>query len=87
VSASGQNMGAIVRAKAQHNASCAFPPHTVRLHPFEIERMGWEEGDTIAGLTVEADSSLGTGTLRLICDRVEPPELEVTEAIGSEVHA
>jgi hypothetical protein len=79
VSTEAKNFEAIVKAKAAHNASCPFPPHTVRMNPFEIERMQWEEGDTIAGLVLEADGSLGTGAFRLVCDGMEPPELEIEE--------
>ena len=87
VSAAAKNFEAIVKAKAQHNANCPFPPHAVRMHPFEIERMQWEEGDLIAGLVLEGDSKLGTGEFRLICDGTEPPELELeeTEVIGAPV--
>jgi hypothetical protein len=85
VSASAKNLEAIVRAKAQHSTRCPFPPHTVRMHPHEIDRMGWEEGDVIAGLTLEADPTLGTGSLRLICDRNEPPELEAVDAVSDKV--
>jgi hypothetical protein len=74
-----KNFEAIVKAKAEHNTNCPFPPHTVRMSPFEIERMGWEEGDLIAGLTLEADAKLGTGAFRLVCDGSEPPELEIEE--------
>jgi hypothetical protein len=79
VSAEAKNFEAIVKAKAEHNKHCPFPPHTVRMNPFEIERMQWEEGDTIAGLVLEADAKLGTGAFRLVCDGMEPPELEIEE--------
>lgn len=78
-SAEGKNFEAIVKAKAQHNKDCPFPPHTVRMNPFEIERMQWEEGDTIAGLLLEGDGKVGTGSFRLICDGMEPPELDIEE--------
>jgi hypothetical protein len=79
VSAEAKNFEAIVKAKADHNRHCPFPPHTVRMNPFEIERMQWEEGDTIAGLLLEADAKLGTGAFRLVCDGMEPPELETED--------
>ncbi len=79
MSAEAKNFEAIVKAKAAHNKNCPFPPHTVRMSPFEIERMQWEEGDTIAGLVLEADPKLGTGAFRLVCDGMEPPELEIEE--------
>lgn len=75
-SSQARNFEAIVKAKADHNRQCPFPPHTVRMNPHEIERMGWEEGDTIAGLALESDPRLGTGAFRLVCDGMEPPELE-----------
>ncbi len=83
--AEAKNFEAIAKAKVDHNRQCPFPPHTVRMHPFEIERMQWEEGDTIAGLLLESDSKLGTGAFRLVCDGMEPPELdiEVTEVISA----
>ena len=79
MSAEAKNFEAIARAKADHNRRCPFPPHTVRMHPFEIERMRWTEGDVIAGLVLEADPKLGTGAFRLVCDGLEPPELEVED--------
>lgn len=74
-----RNFEAIVKAKAEHNRKCPFPPHSVRMNPFEIERMGWEEGDMIAGLVLEADGRIGTGAFRLVCDGMEPPELEIEQ--------
>src|SRR5439155_26977017 len=82
MSAEGKNFEAILKAKADHNAKCPFPPHTVRMNPFEIERMQWEEGDTIAGLVLEADPKLGTGAFRLVCDAMEPPRLGLEEGDG-----
>ncbi|MCW2999461.1 MAG: hypothetical protein JWN65_3010 [Solirubrobacterales bacterium] len=79
MSAEAKNFEAISKAKAAHNKACPFPPHTVRMNPFEIERMQWEEGDTIAGLLLESDAKLGTGAFRLICDGMEPPELDIEE--------
>ena len=79
MSAEAKNFEAITKAKADHTAKCPFPPHTVRMNPFEIERMSWEEGDTIAGLVLEGDPKVGTGAFRLICDGMEPPELEIEE--------
>jgi hypothetical protein len=77
--AEARNFEAIVKAKEAHNRICPFPPHTVRMNPHEIERMGWEEGDTIAGLVLEADPRIGTGAFRLVCDGMEPPELDIEE--------
>src|SRR5919107_608465 len=64
------------------------------MNPFEIERMQWEEGDTIAGLLLEGDPKVGTGAFRLVCDGMEPPELETEDfeamtapAPGRRLHA
>ena len=82
-----KNFEAIHKAKADHTARCPFPPHTLRMNPFEIERMQWEEGDTIAGLVLEADGKIGTGAFRLVCDGMEPPELDIeqTDVIAAPV--
>jgi hypothetical protein len=87
VNPEAKNFEAIAKAKEAHNKTCPFPPHAIRMNPFEIERMGWEEGDTIAGLLLEGDPKIGTGSFRLVCDGMEPPELEIeeVEAIGSPV--
>ena len=74
--AQASNFEAIAKAKSDHNRLCPFPPHSVRMNPFEIERMGWEEGDLIAGLVLEGDPAVGTGAFRLVCDGMEPPELD-----------
>ncbi len=85
--AEAKNLEAISKAIDQHNANCPFPAAEVRMNPFEIERMGWEVGDVIAGLTLEADPKLGTGAFRLVCDGMEPPELEIDEEVVIEAPA
>jgi hypothetical protein len=78
-----KNLEAISRAIDQHNANCPFPASEVRMSPFEVERLGWEE---IRGLPIVADSSLGTGRFRIVCARdSEGGGLEELEAIGSPV--
>jgi hypothetical protein len=76
-----KNLEAISRAIDQHNANCPFPASEVRMNPFEIERLGWEE---IRGLPIVGDASLGTGRFRIVCSRDGEGEgLEETEAIGT----
>ena len=78
-----QNLEAIARAIDQHNANCPFPAAEVRMSPFEIERLGWEE---IRSLPIIPDSSLGNGRFRIVCSRdAEGGELEEVEAIGKPV--
>jgi hypothetical protein len=76
-----RNLEAISKAIDQHNSSCPFPASEVRMNPFEIERLGWEE---IRGLPLVPDPALGTGRFRIVCSREgEGLELEETEAIGT----
>jgi hypothetical protein len=81
VSAEGKNLEAISRAIDQHNSGCPFPAAEVRMNPFEIERLGWEE---IRGLPIVGDPELGTGRFRIICAKdLDGAGLEETEAIGT----
>src|ERR1044072_2483390 len=78
-----KNLEAISKAIDQHNSNCPFPAAEVRMNPFEIERLGW---DQIRGLPLVPDSELGTGRFRIVCSRdLEPVVLEVVEAVGQEV--
>jgi hypothetical protein len=78
-----KNLEAISEAIDQHNASCPFPAAEVRMNPFEVERLGW---DQIRGLPVVADAEIGTGRFRIVCSRdLDGDGLEVTEAVGKEL--
>lgn len=81
-SAEVKNLEAISKAIDQHNSSCPFPAAEVRMNPFEIERLGWEE---IRGLPIVGDPDLGTGRFRIICSRdMDGEDLEEVEAVGRE---
>jgi hypothetical protein len=83
--AEAKNLEAISKAIDQHNANCPFPAAEVRMNPFEVERLGWEE---IRGLPVVGDPAIGTGRFRIVCSRdVDGEELEETEAIGTPLEA
>ena len=78
-----KNLEAISKAIDQHNASCPFPASEVRMSPFEVERLGWDE---IRGLPVVADPALGTGRFRIVCSQEgDGSEIEEIEAIGEPV--
>ena len=78
-----KNLEAISKAIDQHNANCPFPAAEVRMNPFEIERLGWEE---IRGLPLVGDPELGTGRFRIVCSRdLEDDGLEIVEAVGQEL--
>ena len=75
-----KNLEAIAAAIDQHNKTCPYPAAEVRMNPFEVERLGWDE---IRGLPIVADPEIGTGRFRIVCSREgEGSELEETEAIG-----
>jgi hypothetical protein len=79
--AEAKNLEAISRAIDHHNESCPFPASEVRMNPFEVERLGWEE---VRGLPVVADATLGTGRFRIVCSREgEGAGIEELEAVGT----
>jgi hypothetical protein len=83
VSSEGKNLEAISKAIDQHNSNCPFPAAEVRMNPFEVERLGWEE---IRGLPVVPEVNMGTGSFRIICSRdVGGEGIEEVEAVGREL--
>lgn len=81
--AAAKNLEAISKAIDQHNSSCPFPAAEVRMNPFEVKRLGWEE---IRGLPIVGDPEIGTGRFRIVCSReLDGGELEEVEAIGHPV--
>ena len=88
--ASAKNMQAVCMAKEAHDKSCPWGGKGTEVHMawFDIERMGWEEGDVICGLVVVGDQTVATGMMRVTCDaepdgggRTEQEE-EVVEAVS-----
>jgi hypothetical protein len=87
--ASAKNMQAVCKAKEVHDNSCPWGGKANRVHLswFDLERIGWEEGDVICGLIVVGDEKVSTGMMRVTCD-AEPDEgrqeaeEEVVEAVG-----
>ncbi len=81
MSAEAKNLEAISNAIDQHNSNCPWPASEVRMNPFEVERLGWDE---IRGLPLVADPAISTGRFRIVCSREdEGAGLEETEAIGA----
>ena len=82
-SAEAKNLEAIAKAIDQHNRNCPFPAAEVRMNPFEVERLGW---DQIRGLPVVPDPEIGTGRFRIVCSRDLGGEgIEEVEAVGREM--
>ena len=78
-----KNLEAISMAIDKHNAECEFPASEVRMNPFEVERLGWDE---IRGLPVVGDPELETGRFRIVCSGMgEGDELEEVEAVGEPI--
>jgi len=80
VNSEAKNLEAIAAAIERHNRSCPYPAAEVRMNPFEVERLGWDE---IRGLPIVPDPEISTGRFRIVCSRDgEGEEIEATEAIG-----
>jgi hypothetical protein len=75
-----KNLEAISKAIDHHNASCQFQAVAVEMNPFEVDRLGW---DTIRGLPIRTNPSLGTGSFRIVCAR-EEGEPETVEAMAEQ---
>lgn len=91
LSKEAQNMKAIYKAKHHHDNNCRYGGVGKRIYmtAFDIERMGWEEGDVIAGLKLLIDPKGQTGRFRVECDNEPNAEPEITEEVKDEdlVHA
>ena len=48
---------------------------------FDIERLGWEEGDQIAGLTIVGDDKRQPYSIRVTCDAEPRPDQQEEEEI------
>lgn len=81
MSKSAENMKAIYDAKKHHDVNCPWKGEGKRIYMtgFDIERMGWEEDDVIAGLVLKIDTNLATGRFRVECDNEPTAEPEITE--------
>ena len=82
-SSEAKNLEAISKAIDAHKQSYEFPAVAVAMNPFEVERLGW---DSIRGLPIRPDPSLGTGAFRIICarDELETETEEVVEAVSTQ---
>jgi hypothetical protein len=81
-SSEAKNLEAISKAIDQHDSACEWPAVAVEMNPFEIERLGW---DSIRGLPLRANPSMGTGSFRIVCAREQgEPEEEIVEAVAEQ---
>lgn len=79
-SSEAKNLEAICRALDHHDRTCPFPALEIRMNPFEVKRLGWEE---IRGIPIVADPGMGTGCFRIICDANQQDEHDVASKMVS----
>jgi hypothetical protein len=76
-----KNLERFAQAIAAHDRE--NPTHTahgIGLAHFDLERLGFEEGEEILpGITIQADSGV-TGNFRVLCDGQHDEEREAAEA-------
>ena len=65
MSAAAKNLAALQAAVVQHNGNCGSPLTEIRMNPFEVDRLGW---DDFRGIPIVTDETLPTGRFRLVCD-------------------
>jgi hypothetical protein len=64
MTAVAKNLAAIQAAIVQHNGNCGEPITEIRMNPFEVERLGW---DDFQGIPIKPDDKLPTGRFTLVC--------------------
>ena len=87
--ASAKNMQAVCKAKEHHDRTCPWGGTATEVHLnwFDVERMGWEEGDVICGLVVIGDSKVSTGMMRVTCDAEPDDDRQESEEVEEVVEA
>src|SRR3954454_11667016 len=82
-------MKVVCQAKDVHDRTCVWGGKATEVHLayFDIERIGWEEGDLICGLIVVGDSAVATGMMRVTCDAEPDGGREEEEAVEEVVDA
>ena len=81
-SSQAKNLEAISKAIDEHNSACEWPAVAIEMNQFEIERLGW---DSIRGLPLRANPSMGSGSFRIVCAREQgEPEEEIVEAVAEQ---
>jgi len=86
----GKNLQAFQIAVNVHDRE--NPTHTaygIGLAPFDLERLGFDEGETVLpGITIHADDGV-TGNFRVLCDgdhlaESEAEQAEVVDAVSTQ---
>ncbi len=87
--ASAKNMQAVCGAREQHDKTCPWGGTGTEVHMnwFDIERIGWEEGDVICGLVVVGDERDAAGMMRVTCDAEPDDDRSEEEQVEEVVEA
>ena len=80
-STEARNLEKISQAIDQHARNCEWPAVAIEMNPFELERLGW---DSIRGLPLRPNPSMGTGRFRVVCARDEGEPGEPVEAVAEQ---
>lgn len=63
------NLKAISDAIDVHDRNCGRPAVEIRMAPFEVERLGWDE---IRGVPIVGDPAMQTGRVLILCEHDLP---------------
>lgn len=72
-----KNLARICEAIEIHDRRCGRPAVEIRMCPFEVERLGWDE---VRGIPVVADEDLGSGRFLILCEH-DLPARQVSESV------
>lgn len=64
MSAVAKNLKAIQMAIVQHNGNCDSPLLEIKMNPYEVERLDFDE---FRGIPIRGDDEMPTGRFRLVC--------------------
>jgi hypothetical protein len=81
-SSTAQNLAVIDAAIKQHRERCSAQLLEIRMSPFEVERLGW---DDYQGIPIKADDSIGTGRFHLVCEADRDPANQAIEQVEAVV--
>jgi hypothetical protein len=81
-SSTAKNLEAISKAIDQHNEGCPGKLVEIRMNPFEVERLDWDE---FQGIPIVADDKIGTGRFQLVCERDIPSHIAAEETAKESV--
>lgn len=82
-----KNLQAFRIAVASHDRENTDHPaaYGIAMHTFDLERLGFEEGEELwSGICIYADDGT-TGNFRVLCDLDKPEHEQMTRAVSREL--